>query len=68
MKKLTTIIILLCICSKAMAHYSLKQHSIIHYYPILEKEILDKKCKMGSLKRKNCVYKNKDKNINPRVK
>ncbi len=54
MKSLIIVLILLVFNTKAFAHYSLKQHSIIHYYPSLEKKYLYNKCVMGSLKRKNC--------------
>ena len=48
------ILFVLFISSNSFAHFSLKQHEIIHYYPSLEKEYLANKCTMGSLKRPNC--------------
>ena len=35
------ILLILCINSNSFAHFSLKQHEIIHYYPSIEKEYLD---------------------------
>ena len=32
------ILLILCINSNSFAHFSLKQHEIIHYYPAIEKE------------------------------
>ncbi|MDG2001135.1 MAG: hypothetical protein P8J46_05055 [Alphaproteobacteria bacterium] len=47
-------LLIIFINSNSFAHFSLKQHEIIHYYPSLEKEYLMNKCSMGSLKRPNC--------------
>ena len=54
------ILFILFICSNSFAHFSLKQHEIIHYYPSLEKEYLANKRTMGSLKRANCNIDNKE--------
>ena len=48
------ILLVLFISFNSFAHFNLKQHEIIHYYPSLEKEYLANKCTMGSLKRANC--------------
>ena len=53
-------LLLLLFNSNSYAHFSLKQHEIIHYYPSLEKEYLANKCTMGSLKRPNCNIDNKE--------
>ena len=47
-------LLIIFINSNSFAHFSLKQHEIIHYYPSLEKEYLMNKCSMGSLKRPKC--------------
>ena len=48
------ILLILCINSNSFAHFSLKQHEIIHYYPSLEKKYLDSTCDKDHLKRTNC--------------
>lgn len=55
------ILLILFVNSISFAHYSLKQHEIIHYYPSLEKKYLDSKCDKDHLKRTNC---SKDKKSN----
>jgi hypothetical protein len=54
------ILLVLFISFNSFAHFSLKQHKIIHYYPSLEKEYLANKCTMGSLKRPNCNLEKKE--------
>ena len=58
------ILLILCINSNSFAHFSLKQHEIIHYYPSIEKEYLDSKCDMPSLKKTNCSKEKKDNKTN----
>ena len=53
------ILLILCINSN-----SLKQHEIIHYYPSIEKEYLDSKYDMPSLKQTNCSKEKKDNKTN----
>ena len=49
--------------TNSYAHYSLKQHHIIHYYQALEENFEINNCKMGSLKRINCKIIKKKNNI-----
>ena len=58
------ILLILCINSNSFAHFSLKQHEIIHYYPSIEKEYLDSKCNMPPLKQSNCSKEKKDNKTN----
>ena len=58
------ILLILCINSNSFAHFSLKQHEIIHYYPAIEKEYLDSKYDMPSLKQTNCSKEKKDNKTN----
>ena len=58
------ILLILCINSNSFAHFSLKQHEIIHYYPAIEKEYLDSKYDMSSLKQTNCSKEKKDNKTN----
>ena len=58
------ILLILCINSNSFAHFSLKQHEIIHYYPVIEKEYLDSKCDMPSLKQTKCSKEKKDNKTN----
>jgi len=58
------ILLILCINYNSFAHFSLKQHEIIHYYPVIEKEYLDSKYDMPSLKQTNCSKEKKDNKTN----
>ena len=58
------ILLILCINSNSFAHFSLKQHEIIHYYPSLEKKYLDSKCDKDHLKRTNCSKESKNNKTN----
>ena len=58
------ILLILCINSNSFAHFSLKQHEIIHYYPAIEKEYLDCKYDIPSLKQTNCSKEKKDNKTN----
>ena len=58
------ILLILCINSNSFAHFSLKQHEIIHYYPSIEKEYLDSKCDISTLKQLNCSKEKKDNKTN----
>ena len=60
MKSSIIVLILLFFNSYSYAHYSLKQHSIVHYYPSLEKKFLYSKCKMDIIEQKNCKTDDKD--------
>ena len=58
------ILLILFINSNSFAHFSLKQHEIIHYYPSIEKEYLDSKCDISTLKQPNCSKEKKDNKTN----
>ena len=58
------ILLILFINSNSFAHFSLKQHEIIHYYPSLEKKYIDSTCDKDHLKRTNCSKEKKNKKIN----
>ena len=58
------ILLILCINSNSFAHFSLKQHEIIHYYPAIEKEHLDNKYDIPSLKQTNCSKEKKNNKAN----
>ncbi len=60
MKLLIIVLVLLFLNNHTYAHYSLKQHSIVHYYPSLEKKFFNSNCRTDLKKRKICKIIDKD--------